>query len=129
MAWSMGGFEPPFLPSNTAYASNWICVGPLRYMLHIAFAISILPYTVLFQQPPSEPDFYLSIDPALQCLSVRLNLLGWLSVLDCHMAGVAQDQGFAPTSHHDLLPSWFFGASLLVQIAQCPDMVDFNIGR
>src|SRR5947209_6526658 len=39
------------------------------------------------------------------------------------VAGLTKDQGFAPSSGHDLDPSGFFSAFVSVQVLECPDVV------
>jgi len=42
------------------------------------------------------------------------------------VTGLTEDQGFAPSSGHDLDPPGFVSAVVGVQIFECPDMVHLD---
>jgi hypothetical protein len=50
-----------------------------------------------------------------------------MSVLDVHVAHVADDQGLALAGSHTLDPLRLWNTSLLLEILQSPDVVDLDV--
>src|SRR5438067_13762918 len=67
----------------------------------------------------------LSMHPALRLDTVSvLDFLEGFAILTAHVTGPTHDQRFPLTSGHDFGPTGFFSSSVLVQVFQCPYVVD-----
>ncbi len=63
--------------------------------------------------------------PALRLDTVSvLDFLEGFAILNAHVTGPTHDQRFPVTSDHDFGPTGFFSSSVLVQVFQCPYVVD-----
>ena len=63
--------------------------------------------------------------PALRLDTVSVfDFLEGFAILNAHVTGPTHDERFPVTSGHDFGPTGFFSSSVLVQVFQCPDVVD-----
>src|SRR5581483_480679 len=57
----------------------------------------------------------------------RTLVFEWVFMLDVHVAGTTDYQGFASAGCHRLDPGWLFWSSISLEVFQRSDMVDLNI--
>src|SRR6266568_627211 len=53
----------------------------------------------------------------------------WASVLNVHMTSMAEDERFPPACGHDLNPERLLSTCILVQVFQCPYVMDLYLIR